>query len=1229
MAVSAVESDIALSRLRYELTNLHHEVRQRGQGLFKNGSVVDLEVDDHGEIVIGDIDDDGESADPELHWIGDGWRFECSCLAKDPCEHIHAAGLAWLDDCKRRKAAPGAKRPTAPAAPAPKRRKLTFREQWTPVLEEKLGRALTEDEGRRLEQLAELFREFQSSRNRLNSFALHQHGFGVSESSVDASYWDNPYNGWWSDDAPPQDPWQLWQYIAADWENKGRPLPEAFRPMTDTAAVHARLDEIFVERELEAWRGTLREIAQPPAVDEKPPEIADLRLVLAPGKGLVIETRTAPGKPWKAPTARWIDSLATASPVDFAGLPPAAAALAMTLAAESRRGSDRQLSAREPVPSAVIQRVLVYPAAHDAIFLPGDRPWRIESEPLVLQAVESRTRPNRLDLQLLTPDGRQVANAKPFAFIPEPLYDVDGRVFRGPPPPPTPQLPLAALGDARLLSRLRAIGLRLPDAIEGRIRRIVLRPVLRCWLELAKHPGDVDSFHAQLLAHSEDPPCAQHWTGSGWTWVKGEQPPASVSKKTILDVDLSAANGVGARFGDFKLHWFDWTESWRRETSKHFPEEFAAWRESLPAGVTVEAQGELAALAAPPLKARLDLRARPAIDNPRDWFDLTVQLTVEDTTLTPDEIALLLKARGKWVRLPGTGWRRLEVEAGGDAAGTLDRIGLHGSDTLATGRASRYRVHAFQLAAESDALAAHDAQLAEALRERAAVLATTPRPEPPAALQASLRPYQREGFQFLAHLSAHGFGGLLADDMGLGKTVQTLAWLLHLAEQNSCRQASVPAGLESSSRGNEAGEGRTTRASLITSGATDTFRPFRALVVCPKSVVHGWLAEAARFAPSLPAAAFTPALTDSAPLSLNAQLLVASYAQLRLNASWFQDSTWDAVVLDEAQFIKNPTSQVSGAARDLCSRHRLALTGTPVENRLLDLWSIVAFAQPGLLGTQASFTRQHPDDDPEALGRLRRRVRHFMLRRTKAQVATDLPPRTEDDVVVDLEGEQRRLYDAELKRARAQLLGINTDRALDAIRFNLLASLLRLRQICCHPALVDPAHRDLPSAKLDALLERLEELRDEGHQVLVFSQFTGMLELIREKLAAAGIGHLLLTGATENRAELVDTFQNDRTKTVFLLSLKAAGSGLNLTAASYAILYDPWWNPAVETQAIDRTHRIGQTRPVFAYRILASDTVEEKIRALQREKAALAGSIVQEETLAQVLDLESFKKILS
>jgi SNF2 family DNA or RNA helicase len=570
---------------------------------------------------------------------------------------------------------------------------------------------------------------------------------------------------------------------------------------------------------------------------------------------------------------------------------------------------------------------------------------------------------------------------------------------------------------------------------------------------------------------------------------------------------------------------------------------------------------------------------------------------VADTTLTEEEIALLLKARGKWVRLPKRGWQRLEfggASEGTDAAAMLDRLGVGAADVLVTGNPVVHRLHALQLAAEATAFDAKDAELANALRSRAAKLAKLAIPPLPKGLNATLRPYQHEGFHFLAQLSANRLGGVLADDMGLGKTVQALTWLLHLA-----------------------------------SGGKGGLAKFRALIVCPKSVTHGWLAETKRFASSLKAQAFSPELTEKRPKAIKTQLLVVNYTQLRLHAEWFASGDWDAVILDEGQFIKNPGSQVAAAARGLQATHRLVLTGTPIENRLTDLWSIFAFAQPGLLGSQTAFGRQYPEKDVAAVARLHRRVCHFLLRRTKAQAAPDLPPRTEDEIVVELEPAQRKLYDAELKRARRQLLGLENDRALDKVRFNILASLLRLRQICCHPTLVDSAHAEMPSAKLEALIERLEELRDEGHQVLVFSQFVQMLDCIRERLAAAEIGHLMLTGATEDRAALVETFQRDRTKTVFLLSLKAAGFGLNLTAASYAILFDPWWNPAVEAQAIDRTHRIGQSKPVFAYRLIARNTIEEKIRALQREKAELAAAVVQEESLARVLDLESLKRILA
>jgi SNF2 family DNA or RNA helicase len=344
------------------------------------------------------------------------------------------------------------------------------------------------------------------------------------------------------------------------------------------------------------------------------------------------------------------------------------------------------------------------------------------------------------------------------------------------------------------------------------------------------------------------------------------------------------------------------------------------------------------------------------------------------------------------------------------------------------------------------------------------------------------------------------------------------------------------------------------------------------------------------------------------------------------------------VILDEAQAIKNPTSQNAKAACALPSKYRLALSGTPIENRLLDLWSIFAFAMPGALGNRTAFTKQFDKkDDPFARRRLAARTRPFLLRRTKNEVARDLPDRVEEDLVVEFEGVQSTLYKAEIKRARAQLLKIETSKQLDKMRFNILTSLLRLRQICCHPRLLGledtkkkkSTDNAEDSAKLSALLELLEPLMEEGQKVLVFSQFVEMLEIIESEITARNWTTFKLTGSTDDRGPLVDSFQKHEGSAVFLISLKAGGSGLNLTAASYVVLFDPWWNPAVEAQAIDRTHRIGQKQTVFAYRLIIKGTIEEKIRLLQKKKGALANDILGEENFARALTLEDFNFLFS
>ena len=437
----------------------------------------------------------------------------------------------------------------------------------------------------------------------------------------------------------------------------------------------------------------------------------------------------------------------------------------------------------------------------------------------------------------------------------------------------------------------------------------------------------------------------------------------------------------------------------------------------------------------------------------------------------------------------------------------------------------------------------------------------------PADLRAALRPYQRTGVDWLVCLRELGLGALLADDMGLGKTLQVLC---------SVRSASDdPAGR----------------------GAAGT------LVVCPTSVLRNWADEIERFRPGLRAALYHG---PARRLDATADVTLTSYAILRLDADRLGAVDWDAVVLDEAQAIKNPDSQVGRAAHTLRGAWRVALTGTPVENRLDELWSLLHFANPGLLGTRARFASRWAGPiaagEPGAAEALRRRIRPFVLRRLKREVAPELPPRTEVVLRCELDAAERAVYDGVRAAARRD---VAARLAAGASPLEVLEALLRLRQAACHSGLV-PGQRAEGSSKLALLLEELETVCAEGHKALVFSQWTSLLDRVEPALRRAGIDWLRLDGATRDRGEVVARFQDEGGPQVFLLSLGAGGSGLNLTAADHVFLLDPWWNPAVEAQAADRAHRIGQTRPVMVYRLVAADTVEERVLDLQQSKRGLA-----------------------
>jgi SNF2 family DNA or RNA helicase len=473
----------------------------------------------------------------------------------------------------------------------------------------------------------------------------------------------------------------------------------------------------------------------------------------------------------------------------------------------------------------------------------------------------------------------------------------------------------------------------------------------------------------------------------------------------------------------------------------------------------------------------------------------------------------------------------------------------------------------------------------------------------PAAFAGELRAYQQDGLGWLEFLRRFGFGGCLADDMGLGKTVQVLALL---ESRRAEREQAGP----------------------------DAGGPRPSLVVVPKSLVFNWREEAARFAPKLRVLDHTGAGRGRpADRFDDYDVVLTTYGTLRRDAVHLKDLRFHYVVLDEAQAIKNAATESAKAARLLQAEHRLALSGTPVQNHLGELWSLFEFLNPGILGAASVFgadgaATRTPSAETVAL--LARGLRPFILRRTKEQVARDLPAKTEQTVHCELDPAQRRLYDELRDHYRGLLLRGGTRAGAAGFKLQVLEALLRLRQAACHPGLIDRTRVRESSAKLDVLLPRLAELREEGHKALVFSQFTSLLAIVRGELDRAGIPYEYLDGRTRDRAVRVDRFQTDPDCLLFLVSLKAGGLGLNLTAAEYVFLLDPWWNPAVEAQAVDRTHRIGQTRAVFAYRLIARDTVEEKVLELQESKRGLADSVISaDESLIRTLTREDLELLLS
>lgn len=574
-----------------------------------------------------------------------------------------------------------------------------------------------------------------------------------------------------------------------------------------------------------------------------------------------------------------------------------------------------------------------------------------------------------------------------------------------------------------------------------------------------------------------------------------------------------------------------------------------------------------------------------------DWLAVSAEWEAEGMKLSKSDLERLAAATSRFVKLPNAGWVELDTNAVQGAHEAMADMGVDGLIAVPQKVGLEHVAHL-----DEDGLQRFvDSPEAQALRDRVRDFKGVPAANLPKCLQAELRPYQKDGFDFLVHLVQVRLGGILADDMGLGKTLQTLTWLAWLKERN-------------------------------------TKNPKPSLVICPASVLHNWRREAEKFTPGMKVLVLE---SGAARHNLRKQIpehdiIVTNYALLRRDLEEFHKFAFRAVILDEAQFIKNPGAQVTQSVKQLKCENKIALTGTPLENRLLDLWSIVDFIQPNYLGNQEQFLDTYEPkggENAESVQRIARRklsakLRPLLLRRLKKHVAKDLPDRIEERRDCPLGDEQRKLYLAELRRSRETIEQAVATQGLNKSKMHVLAALTRLRQVCCHPSLVGS---DTASGKTDTLFELLDSLVAEGQKVLVFSQFVQMLNILEKECHARNIRTHILTGQTKDRQSVVNDFQKDTGGSVFLLSLRAAGTGLNLTNASYVVLYDPWWNPAVEAQAIDRSHRIGQTQTVNAYRLIAPGTVEEKIWELQQSKAQTIADVLGEEGFARSLtatDLE-------
>jgi hypothetical protein len=1145
------------------LNSFPEEARKRGEMLQKDGAVTQI-FGNH-LFIQGRVEDETGTFRTSLRLQGNRWFG--SCTAEDEIVSGACQYATMMERMHR-----GEDLPESPNE---------FDD--TPILdiiEEKLGRELDDKEADFVTKIEKRYRRY------VIEGELHDHDMVRITPRWEITTYE-PLELW---PMPPGDILEFWNYIAYAFYKKKLQYPEFMNVITDLGHVQKKMADWEQEREVAAWYDRIEQ------VNERPPQDAPLNVEFR----LVATINEARLEVREQKANVWVQLREKNEIEQYVNLHHEAALL-MDSSSQTlwehflsyvRKQGDTTLDFDQEEACRFMNRVFRQPALKGYIVNLDDKDFKVVTEALQWVCEDDPYDPKSFALQLVTSSGENVSHSVRLLPGRKELYQSDETVFPGPPRwleetevMPRYLIPKRVIDSLEGVEFLRKIGATLPESLVKRVVDLELKPRFEMKLVAGLTAAETEHLVIDVQAIESKGRRTERLTKEGWELV--EQQP--LKGKQLLRFAREDLYPIPAILDEMGLTYDEKLLSFKSRITKQFPEKFAEWIKAMPESVDLDIDLRLKSILADPVTAAVRFEV---VGQDIDWFDLRIVIDVQGVNLSKAQIRQLVAARGGYVRMEDGSWMRLEIKLDADQREAVTRLGLDPFDLSG----ETHRMHALQLA-DPKAAEVFDPKAWERIKNRAGDIQLEVNPDVPEGLNATLRPYQIDGFKFLAYLATNNFGGILADDMGLGKTIQSLTYLLWLFEEN-VRQKGMK-------------------------------KP--ALVVCPKSVLDVWYSEAQKFTPQLRVKILKNREDINVPEIQNEiDILVLNYAQLRVCGDLLNEVKWLTTILDEGQQIKNPDSKAAKSARELDSQNRLVLTGTPIENRLLDMWSLMAFAMPGVLGSRAYFKKRFDKrKDPLSQTRLASRLRPFLLRRTKLQVAQDLPPRTEEEVYSKMEGIQLELYKNELKRIQKALLGLDSDEAVKKNSFAILQGLMRLRQICCHPGLIDPKYLKEESAKMESLFYLLDQLHEEGHKVLVFSQFVSMLDLIKARLELEGRPYHYLTGQTKDRKGEIERFQTTKDPSVFMLSLKAGGAGLNLTSASYVILYDPWWNPAVENQAIDRTHRIGQKNKVIAYRLLTRDTVEEKIRILQHQKTQLVTNVLGDEGFASNLGLDDLQFILN